>query len=273
VSRILGGYDISRVSTSARRRPESVRVNGHLGSSGPGDLILARSSGYQANLRISSKTVYARQTACRLGMLAAGVILGCLASVGWRSRAKVLVQAEPVRPSQGTSTGTVAKGRPRTKKRAILTNNAVVAGVVSAIVAGVISFAVAHYQAQDADRQAVASQQVAIASEVESEATRFSQDINSAFQWHVICYKIPASACTEKKPDINAVFADEQQLDVALDNISDHDVSTSIQDLLGDASILFIGSQNQNDYLKYAVKATGDYAAVTYYCGQIIQGQ
>ena len=235
-------------------------------------MILARSSGYPASLPISSKTVYAHQIARRLGMLAAGIILGCLASVGWRYR-RVPVHAEPVRPSQGTSTGTVAQDRPRTKKRAILTNNAVVAAVVSAIVAGVISFAVAHYQAQDADRQAVASQQVAIASEVESEATRFSQDVNSAFQWHVVCYKIPASACIEKKPDINAIFADEQQLDVALDNISDHDVSTSIQDLLGDASILFIGSQNQNDYLKYAVKATDDYAAVTYYCGQIIQGQ
>jgi hypothetical protein len=87
-------------------------------------------------------------------MLVAGVMLGRLASVGLRYRC-AKVGAEPVRPTEGTYTATVAQDRPGTKRRAILTNNAVVAGVVSAIVAGVISFAVAHYQDQNVARQAV----------------------------------------------------------------------------------------------------------------------
>jgi hypothetical protein len=43
----------------------------------------------------------------------------------------------------------------RRRRAGGLTSNALVTGVVAAIVAGLISFAIAHYQDQDATRQAM----------------------------------------------------------------------------------------------------------------------
>ena len=62
-----------------------------------------------------------------------------------------------------------------------LGNNALVASVVSAIVAGVISFFIAHWQDQDAARQAHAAQAADGASQVESAAQDFYDAAESLY--------------------------------------------------------------------------------------------
>jgi Tfp pilus assembly protein PilV len=79
--------------------------------------------------------------------------------------------------------------KPKRHRRLLegLTGNALVTALISAIVAGVISFAVAHYQVQDTDRQAVASQQVAVAGQVEAAATEFYKDTFPFSQQQMRC--------------------------------------------------------------------------------------
>ena len=67
------------------------------------------------------------------------------------------------------------------------TNNAVVAGIVSAIVAGTISFLVAYYQSDDAARQAVFGQQAQVASQMETAAAVYYDTIMNDYNFWINC--------------------------------------------------------------------------------------
>jgi hypothetical protein len=205
-----------------------------------------------------------RQIGSELKMLAAGLVLGRLAVHKPRAPAPAVVRiAEPA-------------AKPR-RKRDFLTNNAVVAGVVSAIVAGVISFLVAHYQTQDADRQAVsqasANQQVVVAGQVETAATKFDEDVYAAFNWNASCFKVAASKCLAEKPDMNAIFADMQTLNNLLNNISSQAVSATVLDLEADVQPVVTPQSSLDSYLHGEAYLDIDYADLMTLCGQIIQGQ
>ena len=206
-------------------------------------------------------------------MLAAAFMLGGLASVGLRyRRARVPAitgQAALARPGQGTYAGTAQPGQLRKKKRGILTNNAVVAGVVSAIVAGAISFAVAHYQTQDAARQALAGQQASAAVQLQTAANVYYQ---ATFTVWGNCQQNPEGSCTDGTVSGTPFAIAQAAFNADRTNISDPRTSAlaaQLVNLVGTA-IDLSGDAHPGMYITQVVTV---YQELINRCGQLIQGQ
>ena len=78
-----------------------------------------------------------------------------------------------------------------------LTGNALLSGIIAAIVSGLISFYVVHWQSQAAARQAVTSQQVAAAVQLQSAAETFDQVVDHLYWSDVKCAAEYTSSCDQ----------------------------------------------------------------------------
>jgi len=200
-----------------------------------------------------------------------------LASVGLRyRRARIPATAEPVRIGQATYAGVVSNDRLRKKTRAILTNNAVVAGVVSAIVAGAISFAIAHYQSQDSARQAIASQQTQDVTQLEADVRTFDQLSTRTFVQRRKCASLAIvtpeckAAGTTNILD-SPLISPEMALGADLANISDTVVSNDTNSFEYYALEALANASTDQGFI--ALKSMNDaYSKVIARCGQLIKG-
>lgn len=203
----------------------------------------------------------ARQTGSGLKMLAAGLVLGHLALRKPRSPAPVVVR--------------IAEPGPKPKRKwDFLTNNAVVAGIVSAIVAGAISLMVAHDQIQDTHRQANASQQAAVADRIETDASRLYRDGLMVADHNISCAEKAHNNCVE--PDAkNPVYSDLSALQLIENNVTNSDVGPYLGGFIRAASVVIEGYDSSLDI------ANGDetrlvimYNDLLFECGQaVIQDQ
>ena len=223
-----------------------------------------------------------------LALLAVGFVLGRLANVGLRYRharvpyARVPVtQARAELVSQSRVTGpTSASWRyadelPKKKrKRLFLTNNAALAGIVSAIVAGSISFLVAYYQGHDAARQAVVGQQVQAASQLQSAATVYYDIVMNDYNFWLKCDARDSHwppACP-KPAGFNDMTEDANKLLAATFNISDWATNSAAADLWSTGTAMLHAdsrqaAKNQMSSFSY------DYVTVIVNCGKIIEGR
>ena len=160
----------------------------------------------------------------------------------------------------------------KTRKKLLrgLTGNALTTSVVAALVSGVTSFYVAHWQSQDALRQAVISQQVQQLIKLEADAQSFDAAVYTEYSIALECRKGSASACNQVTgPSGDKMVNAEVTLDIDKGNISDtfirKDIDTLIDTGLAAASP---GSTNENSYV---VEANA-YFNLTARCGRLIQG-
>jgi hypothetical protein len=160
-------------------------------------------------------------------------------------------------------------GNPRKPRlRRALSNNAVVAGVISAIVAGVISLLITHYQDQDAAAQQHSSEQTSTVLQLETAATAFFQGTTNLV---ADCMTTDPNLCPDGAYDAPYVTY------TATFNTDRANVPDPLADNLA--------TQMENDANSYidgiGTPANGDYgvAMFTAYqqliarCGQLIQGQ
>jgi hypothetical protein len=152
----------------------------------------------------------------------------------------------------------------RRRRAGGLTSNALVTGIVAAIVAGVISFAIAHYQDEDATRQAMSAQRASAALQLETAATGFYQ---VTFDLWPSCEKNPG-VCLEN----NAYAAAEFTFNAARNNISDAQASALARQLANSSTnaLIMAGSRSSSTYLNQVGETYGELIAR---CGQLVQGQ
>jgi ethanolamine ammonia-lyase small subunit len=154
-----------------------------------------------------------------------------------------------------------------------LTGNALFTGVISAIVAGVISFYVAHWQSQDAVRQAIASEQVQEVTQLEADARTFDQDAYSAYLSGWQCAHKITSACKTAEASTvvgSPLISAQDALTADMNNISDSAVRTDAANLLDQVTgaLAEEGSENGTAAWWAAGRA---YAHLLIRCGQLIK--
>ena len=145
-----------------------------------------------------------------------------------------------------------------------LTSNALVSTVVAAIVAGGISFAIAHYQDQDAARQAMSAQRASTALQLETAATGFYQ---ATFDLWPSCEKNPGG-CLEN----TAFHAAEITFNAAVSNVSDPRASALALQLDNSSTnaLTTAESRSSSTYLNQVGETYGELIAR---CAQLVQNQ
>jgi hypothetical protein len=164
--------------------------------------------------------------------------------------------------------------KPKRKFPGGLTGNALLTGIVCAIVAGVISYYVAHWQAQDAARQAIASQQTQQVIQLESDARTFIQLADRTYLIRGQCLYLITPACKQSQTTIidNPFRGPELALGADAANVSDAAAKNDAYNLEYYAlqALPEVGSgQGYTDW----VKMGNAYSALLTRCGQLIQGQ
>jgi hypothetical protein len=156
------------------------------------------------------------------------------------------------------------------KKRRLpsgLTGSALVSGIVSAIVAGAISFLIAHYQSQDAARQAISGQQTAAIVQLETAANVFYQGTIALWTG---CIQNPGQPCAnEAIADPWATYQATFNADRL--NVSDPRAAALAARLddLADITITY-GTFNAEPYIG---EMDTTYQQLIARCGQLVQGQ
>jgi hypothetical protein len=149
-------------------------------------------------------------------------------------------------------------------KRA-LSNNALVAGVISAIVAGVISLLITHYQDQDAAAQVRGTEQTAAALQLETAATNLERAtmnlLGSCSTDPGLCADPPSSYFTEQ-----ATFDTERA------NVVDPAAGNLAAQLENDADDAITLNDTTGDGINVTGMVTAYQQLITR-CGQLIQGQ
>jgi hypothetical protein len=107
-----------------------------------------------------------------------------------------------------------------------LTNNAVVAAIVSAIASGVIAFLVAHYQAADAVQQTHQAQQVQALVGLRADASATYQDAVKVYAFQVTCSdtSVPWGNCAHRAPALPALTAAIANMDADQYSVQDRGV-------------------------------------------------
>ena len=149
------------------------------------------------------------------------------------------------------------------------------AAVISAIIAGVISFYVAHWQSQEAAKQAVSGQQAQAAIQLEEAATVFYQDTQALFVSRATdCTNGGHDNCMLAVPSDNTFIDDENVLDVDQRNISDPKAYALTAQLMGFAQnwLLSVGD-SQREQNAYQNQVASAYSELITRCGQLIQGR
>jgi hypothetical protein len=160
-----------------------------------------------------------------------------------------------------------------------LTSNALLVAVASALIAAVVSFFVAHWQSQDAARQAVAAQQVQEVIQLETAAETFDQTAYSAYANGWQCAHRIASAC--KQVEVNALGGplDGSPLNSAQDalladmnNISDSAARTDAANLVDQVQEA-LGEDGSKEGTAAWADASRAYAHLLIRSGQLIKGE
>jgi type II secretory pathway pseudopilin PulG len=203
----------------------------------------------------------ARQIGSELRMLAVGLLLGRLVLRKPQAPEPVVVRiAEPA-------------SKPR-RKRDFLTNNAVVASVVSAIVAGVISYLVANYQGQDAARQAQDALQTQQAQQIEAAATALYHSTNDVYNYQLKCAgaNLGRRQCAAMSPDIDTFAGDTTSLGADIFNVTDRKAGQLATNFNLMATKV-INDVSAADAKSDWYKMLDMYLDLQSRCGQLIKGQ
>jgi type II secretory pathway pseudopilin PulG len=152
----------------------------------------------------------------------------------------------------------------RARRIAGMPSNALVSGVVGAIVAGLISFGIAHYQDQDAARQAASAQQASAALQLETAATGLYQ---ATFDLWPSCEKNPGICL-----DNNAYVAAEQTFNAASSNVSDPRAAMLAKQL-ANSSTTALASADLTSVSTNLNQLGETYGELITRCGQLVQGE
>lgn len=166
--------------------------------------------------------------------------------------------------------------RQRRWKRA-LTNNALVAGIVSAIVAGAISFLVVHYQNQDAAAQQRGAEQVAATVQFENSAAALFETATTVFETRRACLNGVTQVCLSGQQDpliaasTTTLESDDDAFYADLANITDPEAIRLAQqlDYLIHNALAEVGTAQGGIFYHDMESAYGELIAR---CGQLIQG-
>jgi hypothetical protein len=155
-----------------------------------------------------------------------------------------------------------------------LTGNALLTGIVCAIVAGVISYYVAHWQAQDAARQAIASQQAQQVIQLETDARTFIQLADRTYLIRGQCLNLITPACKQAQTTIinNPFRGPELALGADAANVSDAAAKNDAYNLEVYAvnALSEVGTNQGSTAFQDMGNA---YSALLTRCGQLIQGR
>jgi len=169
----------------------------------------------------------------------------------------------------------------RTAKPKLLgdvTGNALVSGVVSAIVAGLISFFIAHYQTQDADRQANAAQQASAVVQLESAATTFYQQATALGTSQLLCPNANGAAnCPAASYNSTNFEEDQETFNADRLNVSDPAASKLADNLNNFANQLMSYSRKNTLRDRTAATKLNNEIVDAYFqlidrCGRLVQG-
>jgi hypothetical protein len=170
-----------------------------------------------------------------------------------------------------------AEGEPQAPKG--FTNNALLSAIVSVIIAGVISFVVAHWQSQDAARQAVTAQQVQEVLQLETAAETFDQAAYSAYADGWQCAHRVASACQQEQVSVpgstsaidSPLSSAQNALIADMNNVSDPAVRTDASNLVDQVQGALTEDGSQQGTTAWT-NASEAYAHLLIRCGQLIKG-
>lgn len=166
--------------------------------------------------------------------------------------------------------------RQRRWKRA-LSNNALVAGVISAIVAGVISYGVARYQVDDAARQAIASQQVTELVQLEQTSQTLYEETNGLYVFEPKCNTYIALAnsdwdhCVARYPYYYNIGDGWATIDAEASDITDTDIDKLAKQFSSD-SLMVEAERDLKTRYKDWISMLSAYGKLIRKCGQVIQG-
>ena len=152
----------------------------------------------------------------------------------------------------------------RRRRTGGLTSNALVSGVVAAIVAGGLSFAIAHYQDQDAAEQAMSAQRASAALQLETAATGFYQ---ATLDLWPSCEKNPTECLNN-----NAYIGAEITFNAARTNVSDRRASAlALQ--LADSSTAVLATAEPTSFSTNLNQVGVTYGELIARCGQLVLAQ
>lgn len=159
------------------------------------------------------------------------------------------------------------------KRKREITNNALVAGVVSAIVAGIIAFLVAHFQEQDAASQAHAVQEAQAAGQLETAANALYQSSTSVYNFQLKCSNGSETRkeCAALAPSLNVFSADMTTFDADGLNIADKKAAGLAQEFAKGATDT-IATPSTTQAKKLWSNMLTLYLELIGRCAQLIQG-
>jgi len=161
----------------------------------------------------------------------------------------------------------------RKDKERGLTNNALVAGVVSAVVAGVISLLVTHFQDRSAESQAHSAQQASAAEQLEAAASSLYSATQNVYNFQRGCVSpnVTWKLCAAQAPYMSSFSAAFTAFGPAVANEGDpqagrlaNQFSTEAAATVGAADAAH-GEQSWNNFLN-------TYVDLIARCGQLIRG-
>jgi hypothetical protein len=155
-----------------------------------------------------------------------------------------------------------------------LTGNALFTGVICAVIAAVVSFFIAHWQSQDAARQAVAEQQEQEVIQLRTDAMAYDQAALIAFESGSRCAGKVASAC--KKADASYAIGSplviaQDALVADVDGISDAEARTDATSFVVKVTEALAEDETKQGTAAWDT-ASRAYSRLLSRCGQIIQG-
>jgi len=159
-----------------------------------------------------------------------------------------------------------------------LTNNALVAGVVSAAVAGIISLVVSllvtHFQDQSAAGQARSTQQALAAEQLEATAGNLYSTTQNVYNFQLKCARTNETwkTCASVAPGITSNSAALTTFGAAMANIGDPAAAELANQFSKESTGTIIGpSAAQGERMWNALVTT--YVDLIARCGQLIRGQ
>lgn len=154
------------------------------------------------------------------------------------------------------------------------TQNALVSGVVPAVVAGLISFLVAHQQSDDSAKQALETQQIQEAGQLETAAGNLYQTTTSVYNFQMKCAgaNLNWQQCANIAPDFNSYSAAVTSFGPASLDVKDQQASR-LAASMGSAAAKMISVTSAAAGETQWNTMLNEYAALEGRCAQIIQGQ
>jgi hypothetical protein len=155
-----------------------------------------------------------------------------------------------------------------------LTGNALLTAVIAALVSGAISFYVAHWQSQDAARQAAAGQQVQALIQLETDSRTFYEVDTTAYISRRQCADRITSACGQTYNSISdsPLISAEDTLSTDVANVSDAKAKSDVE-RMGRSGLDALAQDGTAQGENAWTNMNNEYYALLIRCGQLIQGQ